>query len=567
MKNSIFKILGIILAVGVIAVGCDLTESTIDEPSDVQVQMKVNAGSVAEAMLSSNNEHSNTLEIQEVKLFIEKMELKSINDDSSDFEIENFIANLPLDGSPLVITEKQIPAGLYDEFELEIEKPDDDDVQINDSDFRDETGSYSLVVKGLFNGEEFTFRNSEDFEIEMDLNPPLEIAEAENSTLVISIDVDSWFTGSNGETLDPKDSNNTELINDNIENSFDGFEDEYDDDSEEYEFEGYVESVDLTGQTFTLTNGMMLYVNSQTKFDDGLTSLDELEQAISEGSKVEVEGEYYVDAEGRNVVIEVELENDDDDKYEDYDFEGYVESVDLTEQTFTLSNGMTLHVNSDTKFDDGLKSLDELEQAISEGYTVEADGEYYVDSDGKNIVIEVELEKDDEDDFEDYEFEGYVESVDLTGQTFTLANGMTLYVNSDTKFDDGLKSLDELEQAISEGSTVEVEGEYYVDAEGRNIVIEVELENDDDDKYEDYDLEGYVESVDLTGQTFTLYSGMMLHVNSDTKFDDGLKSLDELEQAISEGYTVEADGEYYVDSDGKNIVMEVGVEKGDEDDF
>src|SRR6056297_3433658 len=442
MKNSIFKILGIILAVGVIAVGCDLTESTIDEPSDVQVQMKVNAGSVAEAMLSSNNEHSNTLEIQEVKLFIEKMELKSINDDSSDFEIENFIANLPLDGSPLVITEKQIPAGLYDEFELEIEKPDDDDVQINDSDFRDETGSYSLVVKGLFNGEEFTFRNSEDFEIEMDLNPPLEIAEAESSTLVISIDVDSWFTGSSGETLDPKDSNNTELINDNIENSFDGFEDEYDDedDSEEYEFEGYVESVDLNGQTFTLANGMMLHVNSDTKFDDGLKSLDELEQVISEGSKVEVEGEYYVDGEGRNIVIEVELENDDDDKYEDYDFEGYVESVDLTGQTFTLTNGMTLHVNSETKFDDGLTSLDELEQAISEGSKVEVEGEYYVDGEGRNIVIEVELENDDDDKSEDYDFEGYVESVDLTGQTFTLTNGMMLYVNSETKFDVGRKS-------------------------------------------------------------------------------------------------------------------------------
>src|SRR6056297_1193710 len=483
MKNSIFKKLGILLAIGVFAVGCDLTESTIDEPSDVQVQMKVNTGSVTEAMLTSNNEGSNSLEIQEVKLFIEKMELKSITDDSSDFEIENFIANLPLDGSPLVITEKQIPAGLYDEFELEIEKPDDDDVQINDSDFRDETGSYSLVVKGLFNGEEFTFRNSEDFEIEMDLNPPLEIAEAENSTLVISIDVDSWFTGSNGETLDPKDSNNTELINDNIENSFDGFEDEYDDDFDEYEFEGYVESVDLTGQTFTLTNGMMLYVNSQTKFDDGLTSLDELEQAISEGSKVEVEGEYYVDGEGRNIVIEVELENDDDDKYEDYDFEGYVESVDLTGQTFTLTNGMMLYVNSETKFDDGLKSLDELEQAISEGSKVEVEGEYYVDGEGRNIVIEVEQENDDDDKYEDYDFEGYVESVDLTGQTFTLTNGMMLYVNSETKFDDGLTSLDELEQAISEGSKVEVEGDYYVDAEGRNIVIEVELdiENHEDD--------------------------------------------------------------------------------------
>jgi len=140
-------------------------------------------------------------------------------------------------------------------------------------------------------------------------------------------------------------------------------------------------------------------------------------------------------------------------------------------------------VNSQTKFDDGLTSLDELEQAISEGYTVEADGEYYVDSDGRNVVLEVELEKDEEDDFEDYDFEGYVESVDLTGQTFTLANGMTLYVNSDTKFEDGLKSLDELEQAISEGYTVEADGEYYVDSDDRNVVIEVDLdiENDDDD--------------------------------------------------------------------------------------
>jgi len=156
--------------------------------------------------------------------------------------------------------------------------------------------------------------------------------------------------------------------------------------------------VDLTGQTFTLTNGMMLYVNSETKFDDGLTSLDELAQAISEGSKVEVEGDYYVDAEGRNIVIEVELENDDDDKYEDYDFEGYVESVDLTGQTFSLTNGMMLYVNSETKFDDGLTSLDELAQAISEGYTVEADGEYYVDSEGKNIVEEVELDIENHED-------------------------------------------------------------------------------------------------------------------------------------------------------------------------
>ncbi|MFO7800419.1 MAG: DUF5666 domain-containing protein, partial [Rhodohalobacter sp.] len=134
------------------------------------------------------------------------------------------------------------------------------------------------------------------------------------------------------------------------------------------------------------------------------------------------------------------------------------------------------------KFDDDLKSLDELERAISEGYTVEADGEYYVDSSERNVVTELDLEIEN-DDFEDYDFEGYVESVNLTEQTFTLASGMALHVNSETKFDDDLKSLDELERAISEGYTVEADGEYYVDSSERNVVTELdlEIENDDDD--------------------------------------------------------------------------------------
>lgn len=65
-----------------------------------------------------------------MKLFIEEMELESIQNDSLDFEIENFIVNLSIDGSPLELTEQEFPAGIYDEFELEIEKPDDQDVEV-----------------------------------------------------------------------------------------------------------------------------------------------------------------------------------------------------------------------------------------------------------------------------------------------------------------------------------------------------------------------------------------------------------------------------------------------------
>lgn len=229
--DKLFTLISTVLIVSLAAVGCDSLNSSVDAPSALQVQMKVETGS-ATAKVTGNSEHENSIEIQEVKLFVDEMELESIDEDSLDFESENFIAELPLDGTPLVLTEQMIPAGLYDEFELEVEKPEDDAV-VNDVDFRDETGSYSVVIKGLFNGEEFTFRSSEDFEIELELAPPLDLTDADGSLLVISVDVTSWFTGTNGETLDPKDFNNTEQINENIENSFEAYEDQFDDDDDD----------------------------------------------------------------------------------------------------------------------------------------------------------------------------------------------------------------------------------------------------------------------------------------------------------------------------------------------
>jgi len=236
MKKSIFTLFNLLLIASIVAVGCDVLETEVDNtPSKVQVQMQIQSAisSTTGTGQLMAGQQLNDFEIQEVRFFVEEMELESVTEDSLDFEVENFIVNLPLDGSPLTITERVIPQGLYDEFELEVERPDDDDIEVNDPDFRDENGSYSVVVKGLYKGEEFTYRSREDFEIEMDLNPPLEITGSESTSLVINIDVNSWFKDSDGMDLDPKDFNNSELIDDNIENSFEGYEEEFDDDDDD----------------------------------------------------------------------------------------------------------------------------------------------------------------------------------------------------------------------------------------------------------------------------------------------------------------------------------------------
>jgi hypothetical protein len=67
----------------------------------------------------------------------------------------------------------------------------------------------------------------EEFEIEVDLDPPLEISETSQSTLVIEIFVPIWFMGADGMIMNPKEQKNTEKINDNIESSFEAFEDSF----------------------------------------------------------------------------------------------------------------------------------------------------------------------------------------------------------------------------------------------------------------------------------------------------------------------------------------------------
>jgi len=306
MKKQINTLLGLAIIAAVMLAGCNIVESGSDSDPDVQIQMQVLASSGMHAKSTGLFLQEDELVITEIKMFIEEMELDGTRG-TKDFEMENFIINLPLDGSPLILTKGELPPGLYDEFELEIEKPDDD-VHVSDRDFRDETGSYSIVVKGTYQGEDFMFRSREDFEIEIDLFPPLVIEESGTSVLIVTVDVSGWFKGHDGETLDPKDFRNTERINKNIERSFEAFEDMHD---EELEFEDYVQSVNVDAGTFTLENGQVFHISTWTKFDGDFKSLGQVSDALRAGIRVEAEGEYFIDADGRNIVIEVEFEYDD----------------------------------------------------------------------------------------------------------------------------------------------------------------------------------------------------------------------------------------------------------------
>ncbi len=199
--------------------GCDIANSDNNGPKSVAVNMQVQTSTAAKFKAI------NLDSLTEIKLLVEELELESVSDDSADFEVEDLIVSLPLDGSPIQLTSQIIPNGMYDEFEMEIEN-EDDSSSVSDPDFNENGNSYSIVIRGSYNGEEFLFRSDKDFEVEMELNPAIEISDNTGSTAVsINIDPTGWFVDSQGNSLDPSDPANKELIENNIQNSFEAEED------------------------------------------------------------------------------------------------------------------------------------------------------------------------------------------------------------------------------------------------------------------------------------------------------------------------------------------------------
>jgi len=229
-----YSILPLTLIAGLffIFTGCDISGSNSSTDRQVPVNMRVNtSNSSATAKQQSKGTTIQSVDsLTEVKMLVEDFELDSaLDQDSLDFEVDNLIVNLPLDGSDFEFTSVTVPEGVYDEFEMQIEN---DNANVNDPDFANESADhdgYTIIVRGVHNGEDFTYKSEEDYEIEMDFNPPLEVSGNSSPTIAITIDPASWFTDSSGNDLDPNDPSNREIIDNNISNSFDAEHEEQND--------------------------------------------------------------------------------------------------------------------------------------------------------------------------------------------------------------------------------------------------------------------------------------------------------------------------------------------------
>ena len=90
---------------------------------------------------------------------------------------------------------------------------------------------YSMIVDGMVfkngtGGQPFTYRSRVNEEQKYDLNPPLVITSSNpNVTVTLRFSSKGWFLGLSGVLLDPTDSSNQDIIDQNLKASIKVFRD------------------------------------------------------------------------------------------------------------------------------------------------------------------------------------------------------------------------------------------------------------------------------------------------------------------------------------------------------
>jgi hypothetical protein len=183
----------------------------------------------------------NTLVISRVQLVMSELELESATtgDDCDIADAEGeceelklgpFLVDLPLGtGGVARNFSVAIAAGSYDEVEFEIHKPESSDEAAFIAANPDFDG-VSIRAEGTYNGTPFTYSSDLDVEMEIDLDPPLEVVDGAATDLTLLVDLSTWFRDAGGALLDPASANKGEanegVVKENVKASLEAFEDD-----------------------------------------------------------------------------------------------------------------------------------------------------------------------------------------------------------------------------------------------------------------------------------------------------------------------------------------------------
>ncbi len=188
---------------------------------------------------------NDTIILRSVQVVLREIELKRVeaaacdaiagNGDCDEFETGTTLVSLPLGSTATeAVVSIDAPAGMYDELEFKIHKPESTD----DAAFiaaNPKFDGVSIRVMGIYSKAgtrtDFIFTSDLDASQEVILSPPLTVTEGQLANVTLRIDVASWFVNAAGTALvDPASANkgqpNEGVVKDRIQASIDAFRDD-----------------------------------------------------------------------------------------------------------------------------------------------------------------------------------------------------------------------------------------------------------------------------------------------------------------------------------------------------
>ena len=262
------------------------------------------------------------------------------------------------------------------------------------------------------------------------------------------------------------------------------------------DFEGVVASVNEDAGTVTLESGTVVQIVDHTKVKSDredyryLTSLGAVAEALAAGETVFAWGEGKLESESP-ITIRAACIVFKRDLPPPTEFEGEVAQVDETAGTVTLANGTELlivdgtHIKYHPEDDRYLSSLAAVAEALAAGQRVVTWGTGLTETEDP-LVISVHHVTFKKMPPPVESFESTVASVDVDGQSVTLADGTVVCVTEETKiaYEEGdthrLPSLQAVADALSNSTTVYTAGEGWVKGQeplqikAKHIVFEID---------------------------------------------------------------------------------------------
>lgn len=227
----------IVTTFALLIAGCDSTTEPATDGTLSLTAMYSALPTGTTRILGKSSDAAAEITITRARFVIRDIKFKSVGEDSLNFKTAPFVLDLNLSGASQTISSIPAKFGDYRRVEFDVhrvEQPEISSLPAADQPpfaefLADER--YSIIVEGTYtptggSPASFIYRSKVDAKQKIDLDPPLVISEGStsvNTTMLISSD--AWFRDSGGALVDPRDTNNEGVIDENLKASIRVFKD------------------------------------------------------------------------------------------------------------------------------------------------------------------------------------------------------------------------------------------------------------------------------------------------------------------------------------------------------